>query len=131
MHLFLIEVGTPYLVILCGVLVSVIGWLCNKTVKSGNDIVGLQVALKYYFDNAGKGAALLLNTPNPAPPHIRPLLDRYVKGKLEEEDKKTLFEWACSLAEDVKADREERGIAYQLVAAIGGIRRIPQKAVNG
>lgn len=95
-------------------------WLVKRSFSQENAHNLLNQAVKFYIENAGKGVALLLNTPNPAPDHIRPLLSKFVRGELSDpNDRETLRNWAEEVTEDRNASRDERGLAFGLVGALG------------
>lgn len=117
---------TPVLLPLSLLIVSLQVWLVKRSFDQEKKHDLLKQAVAFYIENAGKGAAILLNTPNPAPEHIRPLLVKFSHGRLDDfEEIQTLLNWARGLALDTTAPRDERGIAYALVAAIGALKRLP------
>ncbi len=118
---------TPYLPLILGSIITLQVWLVKRSFDQEKKHDLLQQAFKFYIENAGKGAAILLNTPNPAPDHIRPLLDNYVREKLTPSEREILLKWAREVAQDNNAPRDERGIAFQLVATLGAEKRIPDE----
>lgn len=91
------------------------------------DLDLLEQAFHFYVENAGKGAAILLNKPNPVPDYIRPLLRSHIDGKLKNpDDRQTLLNWAKGAAVDKSLSRDERAVAYTLVAAIGAVQEFPK-----
>jgi hypothetical protein len=111
---------TPYILFILANMLLLQVWLVKRSFAQENAHNLLNQAVKFYIENAGKGVALLLNTPNPAPDHIRPLLTKFVRGQLNDpKDKEILRSWAEEVSEDKNASRDERGLAFGLVGALG------------
>lgn len=123
------DTATPYIIFALANILLLQTWLIKRSFTQEKNHDLLKQAVAFYVENAGKGAAILLNTPNPAPEHIRPLLVKFSHGQLVDvEERQILLDWARSVAIDLKAPRSERGIAYTLVAAIGALKRMPRGA---
>lgn len=118
----ILTIFTPIILLLIGLQV----WIVKRSFQQERDLDLLEQAFKFYVDNAGKGAAVILNRPNPVPEKIQPLLRAHIDGRLKDpEQKQTLLEWAKSTALDKTLPRDERGVAYTLVGAIGAVRKLP------
>lgn len=116
---------TPYILFVLANMLLLQVWLVKRSFTQENSHDLLKQAVKFYIENAGKGAAMLLNTPNPAPEHIRPLLSKFVRGQLiDPNDRLALREWAEKVTEDKNASRDERGLAFGLVGALGAREQI-------
>lgn len=121
-----VSVLMPFVLFVLALIVSLQIWLVKRSFAQENSFNLLKQAVTFYIDSAGKGAAILLNTPNPAPTHIRPLLEKFSRGKLDKlEERQMLMDWAKTVAIDPNCPNDERGIAYQLAGAIGALKRIP------
>lgn len=115
---------TPYILLGVGSILSLQIWLVKRSFDHEKKHDLLQQAFLFYTENAGKGAAIVLNKPNPAPAHIRPLIDDYVHGHLSKEGREILLAWAKEVANNKDAPRDERGVAHTLVGALGAYKRI-------
>ena len=126
---------TPYILAGVGLLSGLIAWLfkhllwepLQKVIKDVGDLtlnmVAVQTSLRYYLDTTGKGAATVLDTPNPTPPQMSVLLKKYKAGTLTDEEKPVLTEWLRQVIRDPH-EVGKRGAALSLLAAIGGMERL-------
>lgn len=122
----MIETGSLQPYVLAG-LGAAVAWLFKTIIQIGKDIVQLQTAFEYYIENAGKAAAIKLATPNPTPPEIRLLLDKFSRGILQDDERQILIDWARAESNDLTEDRDKRSAARQLLAALGSQKRSPKK----
>lgn len=121
------EKWTPFILFAFASILSLQVWLTKRSFAQETSHKLLQQAVAFYIENAGKGAAILLNTPNPAPEHIRPLLSKFTHGQLKDPDERQqLLEWAKTAASDRESPRDERGIAYGLVGALGALKKMSE-----
>jgi len=96
-----------------------VGWLFKSVIQLGKDVVGLQTAFKFYLERTSKGAAMVLDSPNPTPPEVRRLLQKHVAGgKLTGDERETLLGYLRRLKNDQEAPKSERSAAIQLLAAM-------------
>lgn len=122
---------TPYILFGLGLVVTLQTWLVVRSFQAETRFELLKQAFEFYVENAGKGAAVILNRPNPVPVNIQPLLRSHIEGKLKDpEQRQTLLDWARSVALSKEKDatqeqRDRRGVAFALVAAIGAVKRLP------
>src|SRR5678815_1313835 len=101
---------TAYILLGIGLIVSLQTWLVVRSFQQETQHQLLKQAFEFYVDNAGKGAAVILNRPNPVPLHIQPLLRAHIDGTLcDPEERKVLIDWAISVAKDRSLPRDERG----------------------
>lgn len=56
-----------------GLIATAIGWLFKSVIQLGKDVIAIQTAFKFYVDNKAKGAAMVLDSPNPTPEDMRKL----------------------------------------------------------
>lgn len=116
---------TPYVLFLLTSIIGLQAWLVRRSFEQEKKHDLLQQSVTFFMESSGKGAALVLNKPNPAPEHIRPLLAHYVNNSLTEAEGDTLLKWAEDVSRDPTKPRDERGIAYQLVGSLGAVKRLP------
>lgn len=122
---------TPFILLGITLVVSLGVWLVTRSFKQENRINLLQQSFEFFIQQSGKGAAVLLNTPNPAPDHIRPLLRKYVNDELTDpEERDILLNWAKELTNDKTKSRDERSLAYTLVGTLGAEKQLPVVGVG-
>lgn len=119
-----------------GLLIAMFSWLfkniiwapIQKNIGSIDElkrkITALEMAMRYYFESVGKGAAAVLDTPNPAPPPMRLLLRKHANGTISEDEREALRAWLKQVRDSPNTDRDERSAAYSLLGALGGIKRL-------
>lgn len=123
--MLLIQIETPYAILIAGAFLGLFAWLCKKVVTLGEQMVAVQTAIKYYFETTAKGAAIVLDSDNPAPPEIRLLLKKHAEGKLTKNgERQQLMEWLKATYQDESATKSERGTALAMLAAVGALKRL-------
>lgn len=108
-------------------LAAAIAWLFKTAIQTGKDIVAIQTTLKFYFEYQAKGAAKVLDSDNPTPPEIRPLLKRYYRDEATESDKEEIKVWLHCLIEDPKSPKSERSAALDILSAMESIAMLPKR----
>lgn len=111
----------PYLL---GALATAVGWLFKTAIQSGKDIVALQTAFRIYVEGTAKGAARVLDSPNPTPPAIRILLRKYERKELSSAEQDELKQWLRELKNAPDADKSERSAAVQLLASMEAMKAL-------
>lgn len=112
----------PYLL---GLLSAAVAWLFKTVIQYGRELVALQTAFKIYLEGTAKGAAKVLDSPNPTPPEIRVLLRKYTRKELHsEEEKEQLREFLKELTHSPDADKSERSAAVQLLASMEAMKAL-------
>ena len=124
----LIQIDTPYALVIVGIVVAVATWVVKTLIQQGKDIVALQISFKYYLETISKGAALVLNNPNPTPPEMQELLHKHSAGTLTEHERPRLMEWLRSVRDDPSEERAKRSAAYGMLAAVGAMKRLVKAA---
>lgn len=122
---------TPWIL---GLLSLAVSWLFKSVVEMGKDIVAIQTACKYYFERTGKGAAMVLDSPNPTPDNVRQLLRRYSNGTASAEDVQELKAWLKELIATSDASKVERSAAIDILSSMGAMKildREKSKASHG
>lgn len=100
-----------------GLLTMAVSWLFKTVIQQGKDITAVQTALKIYFEGTAKGAAKVLDSPNPTPPEMRQLLRKYYEHDANEEECKELKVWLRGVVDDPKSPKSERSAAIDILAA--------------
>lgn len=118
------ETLTPYILSLLGVLMAVIGWLCKQSIQHGKDLVAVQTAVKFYLETVGKGAAMVLNSPNPTPKPMQELLRKYVENHLTDDERVELRDWLREITQDPHVDKAKFSAAIQMLGAMGAQKRL-------
>lgn len=118
------ETLTPYILSVLGVLIAVIGWLCKQSIQQGKDIVAVQTAVRFYLETVGKGAAMVLNSPNPTPKPMQELLRKYVENHLTDAERNELRAWLKEITQDPHADKAKFSAAIQILGAMGAQKRM-------
>ena len=108
--------------VLLGCVTIAVGWLFKTVIEQGKDTVALQTAFKFYLEHTSKGAARLLDSPNPTPPTMRALLRKYVDGMLTREERLVLTEWLRETTDNPNVSKSERTAAIQLLAAMETVK---------
>lgn len=112
---------TPYFF---GLVAAAIAWLFKSTIQHGKDVVALQTAFRIYVEGTAKGAARVLDSPNPTPPEIRVLLRKYERKELTVDERAKLKEWLRDLKDAPDADKSERSAAVQLLASMEALKAL-------
>lgn len=128
-----------------GLIAMAVAWLFKQAIESGKERVGLQKdverlqkelndtqkdlnhmerAFQHYLERTGKGAAMVLDSPNPTPPEIRILLKKHVDGSLSAEERQCLISYLRRLKDDTNVSKSERSAAFQLLAAMETMKMI-------
>lgn len=110
---------TPYLL---GLMATALAWLFKSAIQMGKDITRIQTALEFYFENRSKGAAMVLDSPNPTPPEMRVLLKKYYSGTATKPDVEALKEWLTEMIEDPQVKKSERSAAIDILASLGAMK---------
>lgn len=111
--------------VIVGLISAAVGWLFKTTIQLGKDFVELRTAFKYYLERTSKGAAMVLDSPNPTPPDIRELLRRHVDGAaLNGGERERLVTYLKELRSNTTAHKSERNAAIQLLAAMETMRMV-------
>lgn len=109
-----------------GLIAAAVAWLFKSVIQMGKDVVRLQEAFKYYLSAQSKGAAMVLDSPNPTPDEVRQLLQKHMAGQsLTDEERERLIGYLRRLRNDPTAPKSERSAAIQLLAAMETIMLIP------
>lgn len=111
----------PYLL---GLLSAAVAWLFKTVIQYGRDLIALQTAFKIYLEGTAKGAAKVLDSPNPTPPEMRVLLRKYERRKLTDEERVLLKQWLKELKNAPDADKSERSAAIQLLASMEAMKAL-------
>lgn len=105
-----------------------VGELKEEVVGGQKDVVRLQEAFKYYLSVQSKGAAMVLDSPNPTPDEVRQLLQKQVAGQsLTLEEREQLIGYLRRLRNDPVVPKSERSAAIQLLAAMETIMLMPSR----
>ena len=107
-----------------GLIAAAIGWLFKTVIQLGKDVVAIQTAFRIYLEGTAKGAARVLDSPNPTPPAMRILLRKYERKELTEDERDTLKEWLRDLKNAPDADKSERSAAVQLLASMEAMKAL-------
>lgn len=118
---------TPYILAALSVLIALVGWLAKRSVAQGEAIVAIQTAFKIYLEGTSKGAARVLDSPNPAPPEMRTLLRKYQRKELTDEERGQLRQWLRDLKDAPDAPKSERSAAVQLLASMEAMRALSRE----
>ena len=115
----------PYLFTL---MAGAVAWLFRTVIQAGKDIVRLETAIKFYIDGVGKGAAMVLDKPNPTPPEISRLLKKYYERsvKLDSAEREQLKEYLHKLVDDPDVRPGDRSAAIQLLVGMETLKLIPR-----
>lgn len=114
---------TPYVIAGSMAIVALFTWLVMQVFQLSKDMVKLETAFKYYLENMGKGAAAVLDSPNPTPPEIRVLLRKHQDGSLNEDERRELIGFLNRLKDNQTCPKSERNAAVQLLAAMQTMRK--------
>ena len=131
------EKWTPYITIGIVTFLGLIAWAFKKLFyeplqkaltdldEAQEDIVVLETSFKFYLNAQAKGAAMVLDSPNPTPPQIRLLLQKQQAGQpLTNNEREELVNYLRDLKNDVTAPKSERNAAIQLLATIETLRLV-------
>jgi|SRR5688572_15767670 len=108
--------------IVVGLLSASVAWLFKTVIQQGKDLTAVQTALKIYFEGTAKGAAKVLDSPNPTPEHMRVLLRKFYQNHATEPEKDELRNWLKQLCNDPKAPKSERSAAIDILAAFDAMK---------
>lgn len=103
--------------VILGLLTMAVGWLFKTVIQYGKDITAVQTALKIYFEGTAKGAARVLDSPNPTPPEMRQLLKKYYEHGANEDECRELKEWLRNVVDDPSSPKSERSAAIDILSA--------------
>ena len=112
---------TPYFM---GLIAAAVAWLFKTVIEQGKAQVALKTAVTIYLEGMGKGAARVLDSPNPTPPEIRDLLRKYERKDLNTEERQRLRQWLRDLKDSPDANKSERSAAVQLLASMEAMRSL-------
>lgn len=104
-----------------------VGWLFKTVIQLGKDVVAIQTAFKFYMETTAKGAAKVLDSPNPTPPEMRVLLRKYRNGEITKEDKERMRCWLTDLVNDPTCPKSERSAAIDILAAMDTVKLLPRR----
>lgn len=128
---------TPYIIGGFLFITGALGWFVKTYIlnpikefaETEKRVIAIEMSLKYYLETTGKGAAMALITPNPTPPEMSTLLQKYVDGRLTDEvERDMLRQWLKTLVRDPNLDGGKYQTAMQLLAALGAEKRLAQSA---
>lgn len=105
-----------------GLIAAAVAWLFKTVIEQGKAQVALKTAVTIYFEGMGKGAAKVLDSPNPTPPEIRVLLRKYERRELDDSERQRLKQWLRDLKNSPDADKSERSAAVQLLASMEAMK---------
>jgi hypothetical protein len=112
--------GQTITTILLGLLATAVAWIFKTVIQQGKDVARLQAAFTFYLDTRGRGAALLLDAPNPIPPEIRTLIHKNAQGQtLSASEYADLTGFLRKMIVDDKADRGRRAAALEILSGMG------------
>lgn len=115
-----------------GLLTMVVGWLFKTIIQHGKDIVAIQTSLRIYFEGTAKGAARVLDSPNPTPPEMRQLLKKYYEHEADESECKELKTWLKGVVDDPKSPKPERSAAIDILSAWDAMKILfPRRTKHG
>jgi hypothetical protein len=106
---------TPWIL---GLLTMAVGWLFKTVIQLGKDVAVIQTALKFYFEGTAKGAAKVLDSPNPTPEDMRVLLRKYYQNKATDAECVELQAWLKEMVDDPKYPKSERSAAIDILSAM-------------
>lgn len=109
---------TPYILFTLGLLSAVLGFVIQDHFKVRERVARIETAITIYFDQKGKGAAMILDSPNPTPEPIRKLLRKHVNGTLSSDEREFLVGYLKRLVSDPGTPRAEFSPANDLLAAM-------------
>ena len=112
---------TPWLL---GLFAAAIGWLFKSVIQLRENVVAIQTAFRIYLEGTSKGAARVLDSPNPAPAEMRILLRKYQRRELTDDERIQLREWLKELKDAPDAERSERSAAVQLLASMEAMKAL-------
>lgn len=122
------EMLTPYALALISVLIGVQAWIIRRSISHGETLAVLQAAFKIYLETTGRGAAMVLDSPNPTPPEIRDLLRKYQRRELRAEESEKLTGYLKDLVVKDEAPKAEKSAAYDLLSAMEGLKNMKRKS---
>lgn len=118
--------------IFLGLLATAVAWLFKSVIQLGKDVVSIQTALKIYFEGTAKGAAKVLDSPNPTPDNIRVLLRKYYDNHATDSEKDELKGWLKNLINDPTASKAERSAAIDILSAMNAMNALfPKRKAYG
>ena len=105
-----------------GLLAAAVAWLFKTVIQQGKDVVRIETAFKYYLEEKSKGAAMVLDSPNPTPPDMRILLRKYYAGMATKAEVDQLKQWLSDFIEDQSVKKSERSAALDILSSIDAIK---------
>lgn len=115
---------TPYFL---GLLVTAVAWLFKTVIQLVKDVVAIQTAFKYYLEGTAKGAAKVLDSPNPTPEPMRVLLRKYYQSEATPQEEKELRGWLRGLVDDPKCPKAERSAAIDILSAMSAMKILSRR----
>lgn len=115
---------------LLGLVTIAVGWLFKTTIQHAKDLVAIQTAFKMYVEGVGKGAAMVLDKPNPTPPEISRIYKKWYAHEepLTAAEKTELKEYLQRYIEDPSTKASDRSAAMQLLVGMEAINLITRHA---
>jgi hypothetical protein len=110
-----------------GLLTMAVGWLFKTVIQHGKDVAVIQTALKFYFEGTAKGAAKVLDSPNPTPEEVRVLLRRYYRNEATEDECQELQVWLREMVDDPKYPKSERSAAIDILSAMKAMQILSRR----
>lgn len=107
-----------------GLLSAAVAWIFKTVIQTDKEVVALKTAFKIYVEGTAKGAARVLDSPNPTPPEMRVLLRKYERKELTETERDELKRWLRDLKNAPDADKSERSAAVQLLASMEAMKAL-------
>lgn len=115
-----------------GLIAAAVGWLFKTVIQLGKDVVKIQTAFSIYVEGTAKGAAKLLDSPNPTPDEMRVLLRKYYQGKATDAEERELRAWLRNMVEDPKYPKAERSAAIDILSAFDAMKILgPTRTAHG
>jgi hypothetical protein len=118
------ETLTPFILAAWAVCFAALSWLFKQVIQQGKEHVELRTAFKYYLETQARGAARVLDSPNPTPLEMRLLLQKYVDGQITDAEQSELVGFLRAMKDDQTIQKSERSAAIQLLASISTLKRI-------
>lgn len=110
---------TPYVI---GLIAAAVAWLFKTVIQLGKDVAVIQTAFRIYLDGTAKGAAKVLDSPNPTPENMRVLLRKYYQNQATEDERSELQDWLRELVDDPKYPKSERSAAIDILSAMKAMK---------
>lgn len=95
---------------------AAVAWLFKSSIQYGKDIAVLQNTIEYYIKKSVAGAAVVLDSPNPAPMEIRILLRKQVNGDLDDPaERDKLVAYLAQVIDDPNSPKSEKSAAFTML----------------